>query len=297
MTLANNTDAANITGSMPIPMAVEPKPSEPANITGASPKQAEAKTSGNKRDRAFFAKEIQKATFVFYRSAKAVADLLLDARLTLSPEEFQKFINEDCQFDSSLVYKFIKMAADYRLNDPANELYLPEAWTCRYEIMQMKEDTFRIGVKKGIIKPNCTLADLKALREKMEEPKRKKASTKAKANGTDSTAVAGAETPKPTPAAAEDKESEPLLKKAAVKAPVNNPGLRVVDSHSAADAGSATATAPAMATATAMGRIAIVVSQEVLDQHKADLDGLMARIEALVKDYAFIGGVGLEVAA
>jgi hypothetical protein len=287
-------NAANETGSMPIPMALEPKPSNDTSSTVTSPKQAQAKAAASKRDRAFFAKELQKATFVFYRSAKAVADLLLDARLTLSPEEFQKFINEDCQFDSSLVYKFIKMAADFRLNDPNNQLLLPEEWTLRYEIMMMAEKTFRIGVTKGIIHRNCKLADLKALREKMEEPKRKKASTKAKATGKDSTAAA--EAPKPTPAAT--KAEEP--KRAAVKAAVNNPGLRVVENASAAESANtgttATATAPATATTTAMGRIAIVVSQEVLDQHKTDLDGLMASIEALVKDYDFIGGVELEVA-
>jgi hypothetical protein len=252
---------------MPIPMAVEPKPSNNTNTTVASPKQAEGKAAATKRDRAFFAQEIQKATFVFYRSAKAVADLLLDARLTLSPEEFQKFINEDCQFDSSLVYKFIKMAADFRLNDPKNQLLLPEEWTLRYEIMMMAEKTFRIGVTKGIIHRNCKLSDLKKLREQLETPKRKKATAKAKATGNDSTAAAAkAEGPK----------------KAAMKAAVNNTGLR---------AAANTATGPAK------GRIALVVSQEILDQHKADLDELMATIEALLKDYDFIGGVGLEVAA
>lgn len=278
----NQLQTHNENASMPISMAVD------AKLTTEVP----LATSGPKKDRAFFAKEIQKATFVFYRSTKAVADLLLDARLTLSPDEFQKFVNEDCQFDSSLVYKFIKMAADYRLNDPANELLLPEAWTVRYEIMQMKEETFRIGVKKGIINADCKLADLKALREKMEEPKRKKASANTKTKGKDSAGAATAEATKPTPAAVKAEGPETQLKKAAVKAPVNNPGLRVVDNGAAANAGSPTAT-----TAPAKGRIALVVSQGILDLHKADLDGLMASIEALVKDYEFIGGVGLEVAA
>jgi hypothetical protein len=283
-------NAATETGSMPIPMAVKPKPSNNTNTNVASPKQAEAKATATKRDRAFFAREIQKATFVFYRSAKAVADLLLDARLTLSPEEFQKFINEDCQFDSSLVYKFIKMAADYRLNDPNNQLLLPEEWTLRYEIMMMAEKTFRTGVTKGIIHRNCKLSDLKQLREQLETPKRKKANAKAKATGKDSAA-----------AAAKSEGPEPQVTKAAVKAPVNNTGLRVVENAFAAESANtgttATATAPATATTTAMGRIAIVVSQDVLDSHKADLDRLMASIEALVKDYDFINGVGLEVAA
>lgn len=47
-----------------------------------------------------------------------------------------------------LAESFIKMAADYRLNDPANDPILPEAWTARYEIMLMKESTFRMGVAK-----------------------------------------------------------------------------------------------------------------------------------------------------
>ena len=41
----------------------------------------------------------------------------------------------------------------------------------------------------------------------------------------------------------------------------------------------------------------MVVSQAIQDQHQADLDDLIEAIKAVVKDYDFIGGVELEVAA
>jgi hypothetical protein len=254
------------------------------------------------KDLDYFRREFGKAILTFYRSTKKVADLLLEARITLSPEEFKQLTTDELQFEYSTVCKLIKSAADFRLNDPKNQPYLPESWTVRYEIMMMKEATFRIGVQKGIIKPNCTLADLKALREKMEEPKRKKASAKAKAKGKDSTAAATAETPKATPAPAKAEEPKSHIKEAAVKAPVNNAGLRVVEDAFAAEpantSAAATATATALAPTTAtlpVGRIAIVVRQEIAEQRKTDLDRLLAGIRAVVKDFDFIDGVEVKV--
>jgi hypothetical protein len=267
---------------MPIPMAVD------SNLLT----QAAVATTGTVKDFDYFRREFGKVILTFYRSTKKVADLLLEARITLSPEEFKQLVTDELQFEYSTVCKLIKSAADFRLNDPKNQPYLPESWTVRYEIMMMEEATFRIGVTKGIIHPNCKLADIKALREKMDEPKRKKASAKAKAKGEDSTATA--ETPKATPTAKAE-ESEPPAKKAAVKAPVNNTGLRVVESSSAAEP--ATATATAMAPPPAMGYIKIVLPREVADQHEQDLVRIVDEIQAVVKRYEFIGGVGLEVAA
>jgi hypothetical protein len=131
--LMQTQESNQIGTAMPLAMAKVPN-TEAATVFPA------------KKDRAYFASKIETAAVQFYRSAKFLADILLEARLVLSPEEFEKFISEDCKFDYSFVCKLIKMAADYRLNDPANEELLPEAWTVRYEIMLMKEDTFRMGV-------------------------------------------------------------------------------------------------------------------------------------------------------
>jgi len=271
---STNTYDAPLTDSMPVPMALDSK-----HVT-AKP----AAVPGQKKDLDYFTRKVTKAIIVQYRSTKALGDVFIEARMALSPEDFQKLVKES-QISYSFFCKIMKQASDYKLNDPANDPILPEAFSSRHEIMLMKDSTFRIGVQQGIIHPNCTLADLKKLREQMETPKRKKATAKAKAKGKDSTAAAA-------------KDEEP--KKAAVKAPVNNTGLRLAADTAAAESANtgttATATAPATATTTAMGRIAIVVSQGVLDQHKADLDRLMASIEALVKDYDFIGGVEMEVA-
>lgn len=80
-----------------------------------------------------------------------------------------------------------------------------------------------------------------------------------------------------------------------MKAPVSNTGLRVVDSTSAAEVASASATATA--TALAKGRITIMLPKAIADQQHEDVNRLMASIEALVKEYDFIGGVEMEVTA
>jgi hypothetical protein len=288
------------TGSMPIAMAVNSTLTTQSATSEAAPKAAKAEATtpaktGPKKDRAYFSRAIEKATITFYRSGKAVADLLLEARLNLSPEDFKAFIKEDCKFDFSLVCKFIKMAADYRLNDPANDAILPEAWTARYEIMLMKESTFRMGVAKKIIHAECKLDDLRKFRDQIEGKKDKKAKGKKTANPSASPATPEA----PKPASATDStppSEESKAQKAAVKPPVNNSALRVAENVSAAEPAPA-ATGTATATAPAKGRIAIVLSKAVAGQHKADLDRLKEGIEALVKEYDFIGAVEVEVAA
>ena len=274
---------------MPISMAVNSAPNN--QLAAPEAAKTEAKNPAKpepKKDRAYFSRAIEKATIAFYRSGKAVADLLLEARLKLSPEDFQAFIKDDCQFDSSLVYKFIKMAADFRLNDPANDPILPEAWTTRYEIMQMKEATFRMGVKSGIINADCKLADLKKLRDQVEGSKGKKAGSnktaaRKKTAKTETAPVAADQAPTSTVPLVSD--VRPGTQQAVLKASVNTSALKGVG------------TATGVATAPAKGRIAIVLSKAVAGQHKADLDRLKEGIEALVKEYDFIGAVEVEVAA
>jgi hypothetical protein len=182
------------------------------------------------------------------------------------------------------------------LNDPANDPILPEAWTARYEIMLMKEATFRMGVTSGIINAECKLADLKKLRDQIEGEKGKKGKGNKIGNAKPTASPASKEEPKATSTNDSTPPSEgSKAQKAAVTVPLNNSALRVVENVSAAD--SATATATAMAKAPATGRITIVMSKAVAEQHKADLDRLKKGIEALVKEYDFIAAVELEVAA
>jgi hypothetical protein len=293
---------------MPIPMAVDPRiSSEPISLAHSATDEGQAEPKAIptvKKDRGYYQAQITLRWNQAHKAIMAVCHLIVDARLNLDADEWKAFVEEDCTFDYSQLQKFMNMASHPGLNDPANEKHLPNSWTALYEIMQMKEATFRIGVQKGIIHPGCTLADLKKLRGQMEAPKRKKATAKAKAGDKKATATTTTEAPNSTTAPAKAEEPESSVQKAGVKAPVNNPGLRVVDNNAAAASNKAAvtamATAPALAPATAaapMGRIAIVVSQAIQDQHQADLDDLIEAIKAVVKDYDFIGGVELEVAA
>ncbi len=286
-----NTSTANHAPT--IPMGSAHNLSNSAAKKASVPQESTAKLA-TKKDLDHFKRELSDANLAFWRSTKFLADILIDARLSLSPEEFQQLI-EEAQLDYSFVCKVIKQGSDFRLNDPANEGILPEAFSARHEIMLMKESTFRLGVKSGIINADCKLADLRKLREQVEgkKPKANK-SVKTKLSDEPATDVA----PKATPANDSTPpwdEPQPQVEEAAAQAPVNTSALRVPQSNVAT--GPSTATATAADTAPAKGRIAIVVGKVVAKQHKADVDRLKKGIEALVKDYDFIGAVELEVAA
>ncbi len=289
-------------GATPKALTVAPKLSDRINAINPAITKAsiEAETStphkAAKKDRAYFSREMQNATFVFYRSAKVVADLLLDARLTLSPDEFLQFINEDCQFDSSLVYKFIKMAADFRLNDPLNQLLLPEAWTLRYEIMMMKESTFRIGVTKGIINPECKLDDLKSLRTQLEGESKRKTDRKAK-TATVKAPTSGmslVQEPHIVPevstahkgngAATHTEDIKPKTTDAVIARSEGNVASRVVE-------------AKVNAPAPARSHLSIVISRELTARHGEDVRTLTEELKSLMEKYPFVGIVELKVAA
>ena len=140
----NTLESTIPNGSMPISMAVDPKLAS----------ETEAVMPGPKKDLDYFRREGEKVVIGWYRSKAKLADFILDARINLSPDDFNMLISE-LQFDYSTVCKLIKQAADYRLNDPKNQALIPEKWTLRHEIMMMKEETFRIGVTKGIIHSGC----------------------------------------------------------------------------------------------------------------------------------------------
>lgn len=293
--MTNTTENSNVvtTGSMPIPMAVNSK-INPQPATGEIATEA-AKTETNKavskpeqkKDLAHFKCEVGRATLVFWRSTKFLADVLIDARCSLSKEDFLQLIAE-AKLDYTYVCKLVKQGADFRLNDPENEGIMPEAFSTRHEIMLMKESTFRLGVAKKIIHADCKLADLRKFRDQIEGKSDKpKKSAKAKPSAASPTA----EPPQPTSAKLSvqpGEEAQLSVVKAAVKAPVNTSALRPSEKGSA---DSATATAPAT------GRITILMPKEVAGQHKADLDRLKNDIETLVKEYSFISAVDLEVAA
>jgi len=80
----NNLETNQNTGSMPIPMAVDSKllTNPPVAATGTA------------KDLDYFRREFDKATLAFYRSTKKIADLLLEARLTLSPGDFEELTDE-----------------------------------------------------------------------------------------------------------------------------------------------------------------------------------------------------------
>jgi hypothetical protein len=168
MTKTDAVQNAELNGNKPLQVAVTPN--SVASTTA---------TPGLKKDLAYFRREVSTVTLAFWRSSKLLADVLIDARLALSPEDFMQLISE-AQFDYSFVCKLIRQGSDYRMNDPDNDPILPEAFSSRHEIMLMSESTFRIGLTKGIIHKNCKLEDLRKLREQMDGKKKATKKTEQK---------------------------------------------------------------------------------------------------------------------
>jgi len=269
MQLSHNTP--NIS-SMPVSMAVEGLINQPETVeveTTTAAESVSATPSESKKTLAQFKKAMKTAALNWFKSGKVVADLILEARLSLSPEEYRTFIKEDCPFDYSAACKFVKMAADHRLTNPVNDDLLPDTWTLRYEIMMMSEQTFRVGVKTGVIHRDCKLADLKELRAKFEsrngaDAKKRKPVTSA------SSSSGGAGMTLPA-------EPEPSTAVTVIPMP------EFVEST--------------QQPREARGRISVIVSREIADQHQDDLDDIRAAIADAVKKFAYIGIVELELAA
>lgn len=258
----------------------------PTTITTATP--------GFKKDLAYFQREVGTVTLAFWRSSKLLADVIIDARLALSPEEFKQLIAES-QFDYTFVCKLVRQGSDYRLNDPDNEPILPEAFSSRHEIMLMNESTFRIGVTKNIINKNCKLEDLRKLREQMEGKKSKKTTPKKTATPSPrSSAVEttqDASSPVPNVEVNEPDADVPTGIVAVVKGTVNTSALRVIEKPATTTQAVMPVTAPEKC------RIKIVLSREVADEHQHDVDSLKLGIDKLITMYSFITAVDIEVAA
>lgn len=122
---------------------------------------------------------------------------------------------------------------------------------------------------KGIIHANCNLADLKRLREQLETPKRKRS-----------------DAPSQQPAA-RIAEPEPKVTAEASVNSTDNASAEKKQSNNTAKRGSKSR----------KGRISIVVSKAVAEEHADVLDRLKEQIKALTNEFDFISGVDLEVAA
>jgi len=280
MNTTETFDAAP-TASMPISMAVDSRLSPEAIALAQSVAEEDKPES---KDREFFKKRIH---YWWNKTLEGILETgwcLVEAQATLTPDEWSKFVKNDVPLDYSAMRKLMGVAQDHRISDSKYADLLPASWTSLHEISLMDNETFELAMAEGLIHRNVTLKELKLFRSKHQKTNPPKA--------TAAPSVAAPSAPNENDTA----QSEPEAKKAAVKAQVNNSGLRVVEEASAGTA-TAAATATGTAVASAKGRITVCLDKKIADQHKADLDDLMDDINALVKEYEFIGSVELEVAA
>jgi|GEM_PF-6394102 len=312
----NNLQAVEVSGPIPPVMVIGPN----------SATEKESTIPVVKRDLEYFKREVGKHTLALWRSTKRLADVLVDARLNLSPEDFQQLLSE-AQISYSWFAKLVKEASNYRMNDPANGDLLPETFSVRYEIMLLKETTFRLGVSKGIIHKNCTLADVRKLREQVEGKKGKQKSATAEDVKQSSTAeLASASMAAVEPEAKAD--PEPKLEGS--EATDSDPTVAVADTNNTATEASVAAAAarseskspepkrvavkaasvkptplqvvPVRSSDTdkhvVKSRIAVYIAAEVANKNQDQLPALRKAVQEVVAKFPFIETVEFsEVAA
>lgn len=214
------------------------------------------------KDRAYFAKAIRLRWSKARESVLEVGRLIVEARKTLTPEEYSKFRKVDLPFDYSVLQKLCALAESKRINDPKNKSLLPNSWNTLYEIMQLPDKAFELGKSEGIINEKTPWKRVRELRE-LYDPTLKKTPA----------------TPKHTVTATA--QAVPLrFTEGSKSAPT-------VDDRSKA-------TITVKRSDLAKGTILVVVSQETANAHQKELADLSEDLMRLVVKYPFIGDVKVE---
>ncbi|MGI9382641.1 MAG: hypothetical protein ACR2PO_05765 [Methyloligellaceae bacterium] len=124
------------------------------------------KTRASKRlnTRAHWAREI---AALWEKSKGAVIETghaLIRAKAALKPGIFLEMIEQDLPFSTRSAQRFMKIASDPRLSDPAHAQFLPPAWTALYELIKLSDEEFAQALNSGHINPNMTRNDVVKLR-------------------------------------------------------------------------------------------------------------------------------------
>jgi hypothetical protein len=212
------------------------------------------------KDRTYFAKQIRLRWTKARESILEVGRLIVEARKTLSAEEYSKFRKVDLPFDYSVLQKLSALAENERINDSKNRKFLPHSWNTLVEIMNLPDEAFEFGTKEGILNEKTTWKQVKELRDKFDPP-----------------------LPKPP-----GKSTTATTTGRAV--PVNV----TLGSKPASTVDASKTTITVRRSDLAKGTILVLVSQETAEAHKKELADLSEDLLRLVAKYSFIGEVKVE---
>jgi hypothetical protein len=158
------------------------------------------------KNRAYFARLIRLRWNKARDSILEVGHLIIEARRTLPPDEYQKLRKVDLPFDYSTLQKLQRLAESERVNDPKNHDLLPHSWNTLYEIIHLSDEAFQAGIDRGIIHPEVTWKEIKKLRDEFDPELAMKRAKRAAAKSQDTSVIplrksrANHQTVRPAPA-------------------------------------------------------------------------------------------------
>jgi hypothetical protein len=254
------------------------------------------------KDRAYFSTQIRLRWNKARESILEVGGLLIEARRSLARDEYQKFIKVDLPFNYSTLQKLKVLAESDRINDPKNKDLLPHSWNTLYEIVHLSDEAFEAGIDRGIIHPDATWKEIKALRDEFDPELQAKRRTKAAAKLYGGTVIP-LRTHPTRPQTKSQSASTPAtpMPDAALVAPECESGnsseagtAEAIGSAvtSAAPLPKPTSEAPSSASIPVLNRIVAYLTDKVTDdQRKA----VLADLRALKAKYSFIDSVQITV--
>jgi septum formation topological specificity factor MinE len=208
-----------------------------------------------KRDRTYFAAQVCLRWNKARESILEVGHLLVEAKRTLSPDEYQAFTADDVPFDYSTLQKLCYLSENARINDPRNQDRLPHSWNTLYEIAHLPDDAFAAGIERDTINVRCQCKDIKALRREFgRKPKVKAAGAEGQGDGS--------------------REESTLERQEIAPGPKPNVGPT--------------------ADGSAKNRITVYLTQTVARENPAQLAALREDIALFAKRYTFIESVKVE---
>jgi hypothetical protein len=107
--------------------------------------------------------------------------------------EWERMIAGYLPFDASTAQRFMKIARDTRISNPAHVQLLPNAWGTVYELTKLPTEAFESAVTTGDINPRMTRKEAITLVREAVPPKEKKKTAKEEKDEEEPTAAAEAD--------------------------------------------------------------------------------------------------------
>jgi len=117
---------------------------------------SEPKIVSEPKTRSDFAAEIWADYKASLESILKTGNTLIAAKAALVHGQFEEMIAHDLPFTASTAQRYMAVARDSRITNPAHAQLLPAAWPTLYELTKLKGEAFEQALSSGAINPKMT---------------------------------------------------------------------------------------------------------------------------------------------